>query len=143
MRQNRREIIPGARFWRRQRGDAGAFRQTYTAFRKGSRGAQAHPQWEGEAAMMPFWLQTSGAWVWDASWHAAVVVGVALFIRQVAGKKLPPAMHCALWSLVALRLILFIAPQGSWSLFGLLERINWPYHSQPLPQSPTAAADQS
>jgi hypothetical protein len=85
--------------------------------------------------MMPSGLQMAGAWVWDASWHAAVAVGVVLIVRQIAGSKLPPALRCALWTLVALRLVLVSAPQGSWSLFGLLEKVKWPHSNKPVVQS--------
>jgi beta-lactamase regulating signal transducer with metallopeptidase domain len=76
--------------------------------------------------MMPRWLESVGAWVWDASWHGAIVVGIVLLIRQIVGRRLPPALQSALWGLVAIRLLLGAAPRGSWSVFGLLERMHPP-----------------
>jgi beta-lactamase regulating signal transducer with metallopeptidase domain len=68
-------------------------------------------------------LESYAAWVWDASWHAAIVVLVVLIVRRLARERIPPAWRCALWTLVGIRLLLFTAPQASWSLFGLLD--NW------------------
>lgn len=76
--------------------------------------------------MMPLWLESLGAWVWDASWHGAIVLAVVLLIRHFVGRRLPSALQSALWSLVAIRLLLGAAPQGSWSVFGLMERLRPP-----------------
>src|SRR5258706_3368565 len=69
-------------------------------------------------------IESSAAWAWDASWHAAVVVFVILIVRGFAGRWLSPGWRCALWGLVALRLVLPQAPQGDWSLFSAIDR--WP-----------------
>ena len=68
-------------------------------------------------------LESLGAWVWGASWRAAVVVVVVLGVRLVVGRRMSPRMRCGLWLLVAARLVMVWAPQGSWSLFGVLERM--------------------
>lgn len=73
--------------------------------------------------MMPVWFESLGAWIWDASWHAAVVVAVVLLVRRLAGIRLPAALRCGLWALVAIRLLLVWTPEGSWSLFGFLEEL--------------------
>jgi beta-lactamase regulating signal transducer with metallopeptidase domain len=78
-------------------------------------------------------LETLSAWVWDASWHAAVVVAIVLMIRRLAGSRLPPAWRCGLWTLVAARLVLFVAPQASWSLFSLID------HHGPANATPPAS----
>ena len=67
-------------------------------------------------------FETFAAWVWDASWHGAVVVLVVLVVRQLGGRRLLPGLRCGLWLLVAARLLLIWAPQGSWSVFGLVEK---------------------
>jgi bla regulator protein BlaR1 len=68
------------------------------------------------------WLESVAAWVWDASWHAAVVVGVVLIVRMIAWRQMPAGWRCALWSLVLARLLLVWTPQASLSLFGMFER---------------------
>lgn len=80
-------------------------------------------------------LESLGAWVWGASWRAAVVVVVVLGVRLVVGRRLSPRMRSGLWLLVAARLVMVWAPQGSWSLFGVLERIT---PTPPLAMSPGA-----
>jgi len=67
-------------------------------------------------------LDTVAASIWDASWHAAVVVAIVLVIRRLTRHRLPPAWRCALWTLVAVRLVLFVAPQTPLSLFSLIDR---------------------
>lgn len=74
-------------------------------------------------------LESLGAWVWGASWRAAVVVIVVLGVRLVVGRRMSPRMRCGLWLLVAARLVMVWAPQGSWSLFGVLERITLTTHA--------------
>jgi beta-lactamase regulating signal transducer with metallopeptidase domain len=64
-------------------------------------------------------------WVWDASWHAAIVVAVVLLFRRIAGKHIPASWRCAIWSLVAIRLLIFVAPQSSWSLFSVFDHSGW------------------
>jgi beta-lactamase regulating signal transducer with metallopeptidase domain len=71
---------------------------------------------------MSNWLDIIAGWVWSASWHAAAIVAVIVLLRAVAGRRLSPTWRCALWSLVAVRLLLPAAPRGSWSLFSFAER---------------------
>lgn len=84
--------------------------------------------------MTPLWLESFGTGVWNASWHGAIVVAVVLLIRQIIGRRLPAALQSALWSLVAIRLLLGAAPQGSWSVFGLLERLRSPVAESKIAQ---------
>src|SRR5438270_1817205 len=83
-------------------------------------------------------IESLAALVWDASWHAAVVVLVALVARQLMGRRTPPVWRCGLWLLVGARLLPIAAPQGSWSVFGLLNR--WSASEVATPESPIKAS---
>jgi beta-lactamase regulating signal transducer with metallopeptidase domain/type II secretory pathway component GspD/PulD (secretin) len=93
--------------------------------------------------MMAARLQSFAGWIADASWHAAIVVGVVLIVRQLSGRRLPPAWRCALWVLVAARLLLFIAPEGSLSLFTVLENGRGVRSLPPISPVETGVADRS
>jgi beta-lactamase regulating signal transducer with metallopeptidase domain len=69
-------------------------------------------------------LETAFACAWRASWHAAAVAAIVLIVRHLAGRRLTPGWRCALWALVALRLLMPAAPQGTWSVFNLARA--WP-----------------
>src|SRR5690349_21009747 len=64
-------------------------------------------------------IDTAFALAWRASWHAAVAIVVVFAARRLAGRGLTPAWRCALWGLVAARLMMPAAPAGRWSLFNL------------------------
>lgn len=54
-----------------------------------------------------------------ASWHAAVVVALILFVQWTLRKQLSAAMRYTLWFVLLARLSLPSLPQSPWSLFNL------------------------
>src|SRR5436190_24289220 len=89
---------------------------------------------------MTFWataLDAAFEWAWRASHHAAVVAAVVLAVRHLAGRGLPPAWRCALWCIVALRLVMPAAPQARWSVFNF--SVTPPFESERVtPHNPPA-----
>lgn len=53
-----------------------------------------------------------------ASAKGAVAALAVLALRAAAGRRLPPRWSVALWSIVAVRLVLPVGPSSEWSLFG-------------------------
>jgi beta-lactamase regulating signal transducer with metallopeptidase domain len=71
------------------------------------------------------WASICGAvmnGLWRASWQSAILIACVLLIRRVLGERLSPRWRCALWMLVALRLILPVLPGSAWSIFNLMPR---------------------
>ena len=61
------------------------------------------------------------AWLIAASWKAALVVALLVLVRALLRGWLPAAWRHALWSLVALRLLIPVGPASPFSLFRLLD----------------------
>ena len=61
------------------------------------------------------------AWLVAASWKAALVVALLVVVRALLRGWLPAAWRHALWSLVALRLLIPVGPASPFSLFQLLD----------------------
>ena len=59
-------------------------------------------------------------WLVAASWKATLVIGLLVLVRTLLRGWLPAAWRHALWSLVALRLLLPVGPASPFSLFRLL-----------------------
>src|SRR3990170_93808 len=59
-------------------------------------------------------------WLLMTSLYAAAVVGVVLMCTASLRKWLTPGARCALWALVAARLLMPVTPSSPWSVYNLL-----------------------
>jgi beta-lactamase regulating signal transducer with metallopeptidase domain len=63
------------------------------------------------------------SWLWQASWHAAVVVGLVLVARLAIGRAVPLRWRHALWVIVLCRLAMPVAPDSRASVFNLWRHV--------------------
>ncbi len=75
-------------------------------------------------------IECAGAWVWENSVAATVLIFLVWAVQGTFGKRIPPRWKHGLWLLVALRLVLPAAPTAAFSIFNLGQL--WPK------QGPTA-----
>ncbi len=68
-------------------------------------------------------LPTELAWLWRASWQAAVLALLVVLCQIVFRKQLAPRWRFALWWIVVLRLLLPVVPSSAWSVFNLAKLV--------------------
>ena len=77
-------------------------------------------------------LDTVGPAVWRASWQAAVLAIVVLFLMRSFGERITPRWRFLLWSVVVLRLLFVVTPASPWSAFNLVGIIPGPSARRPV-----------
>lgn len=69
---------------------------------------------------LPWDVAAGWAWLWRASWQAAVLAVLVLGVQALLGRRLSAAWRYRLWLLVVVRLVLPVQPASSLSLFNLV-----------------------
>jgi len=72
-------------------------------------------------------LQPFFNWLLQASWQAAILVFIILFLQKVLRKFLPASWSFGLWLILLVRMLLPVAPSSPLSLFNYLdiEKLHW------------------
>jgi beta-lactamase regulating signal transducer with metallopeptidase domain len=79
------------------------------------------------AGLDQFWVC-----VWQMSWQSAALAVVVLAVNLLLRQAMPASWRCALWLLVAVRLMVPMLPGSSWSVFNLLQ----PHEAMPVLSHP-------